>query len=1240
MKWLKRTGWLALALLVIVVLAGWWLVGSESGMRMVLARAEAALGGQLTAASASGQLAGPLELHGVRWSGPQADVRVDTLRLDPGLMALFGVRGRIDVLEAEGIDVLLHPVEQEEPETDQPTRLDLAPPLDLILERARLSDITVRKADNTLFEADSISLAGSWTDRGIHVVTLDVRSPHGYVSLQGELAQAENLVGTGKLQFDWRRGDMRVAGELNSEANGERMLAKLKLTAPLAASIEAKLGQSASAPWQATLTAPQFDPTSLLGESKIKRLGLKLDAHGDIDSASAQGRITINQHPLVVQDLALAWGGERIEVTSLALRQGTGPGAFDAHGTVHTQAEPIALELAANWHDVVLPADLVGQNLRTRGAITVGGTLDDWRAQGELALGPPDQLTDFNLDLAGNPDRITLNKVELVQAKGHLAVTGSVQTAAPLRWNIEASAENFDPGALVAGWNGSVDLALASAGQLGDQGPSGSLVLTSLTGSLRQRPISGSADLELQPGWLLSGNLALRSGTSRIDFDGKPGQRIDARIDLAIDSLADWLPDASGQVDGRLYLVGNWPDMALNGQIKAGELSFGENSIAATNLALDLDSVWPLAGSANLVANQLTLGGLRFDKLRLDAGGDSASHQLELAAEGADLDLQLGIRGSQSEPRWHGKITEFSLEPAGLPAWKLANPAAWSLIDGAFELESVCLDAGQPHLCLAGSRQANGSASAQYELEQFPLSVLRLFAAPEAALRVNGTLDGEGKVSVDANGNILGQATLSSQSGDIRLDRDTAEALIGWKDLALQASLDGNNGQVTANAQLSRGGQLAGTLQIAGPEQRLAGQLKVVIADLGVLELVTDQVAAVEGSAEGNYRIGGTLASPEVSGAMKLENFTAEIPRIGIQLANGSFSVRSTAVDRFALEGHVESGEGALNISGEGGFAADAPLSVSLVGDEFLAADIPAAHVVVSPDLELARSQHGYLLTGTLKIPRARVDLSKLPGGGAPVESTDVVIVDAEKSPESESLALRADITVSLGEEVKLTGFGLDGAITGSLAIHEQPGEPTKASGELRVSGTYQAYGQDLKIQRGSLLFANSPIDNPGLGIRATREIREQDVTVGIEVSGTAARPSLSVFSDPAMEQSEALSYLVTGRPLSALKSGEGDMLQSAATALGTAAGDRLAKGLGSKLGVDDIGVSNNAAVGGAAFSVGKYLSPSLYLNYGVGLFTPGEVITLRYIMSQRWNLEVESATEFNRAGLNYRYEK
>jgi translocation and assembly module TamB len=114
----------------------------------------------------------------------------------------------------------------------------------------------------------------------------------------------------------------------------------------------------------------------------------------------------------------------------------------------------------------------------------------------------------------------------------------------------------------------------------------------------------------------------------------------------------------------------------------------------------------------------------------------------------------------------------------------------------------------------------------------------------------------------------------------------------------------------------------------------------------------------------------------------------------------------------------------------------------------------------------------------------------------------------------------------------------------------------------------------------------------------------------------------------------------VTGKPLNEVGSGEGDVVQSAARSLGGAAGNLLAKNLGKRLGIDEVGVQESEEIGGSAFTVGEYLSPRLFLSYGVGLFEPGQVVTLRYRISDRLSLEASQGTLNQRAGINYRVEK
>jgi translocation and assembly module TamB len=455
------------------------------------------------------------------------------------------------------------------------------------------------------------------------------------------------------------------------------------------------------------------------------------------------------------------------------------------------------------------------------------------------------------------------------------------------------------------------------------------------------------------------------------------------------------------------------------------------------------------------------------------------------------------------------------------------------------------------------------------------------------------------------------------------------------------------NQQLTLRAALNGNGRLDGQIAINGAQQVLTGQLGLHLDNLNIISLFTDALANVKGRLDGDFRFGGTLKEPSVTGRAAVTDFAAEVPDAGLKLSQGHVTLSATDAQQLRIDGSVQSGKGSIALAGVLGLDAQTPSTLTLKGSQFTAIDIPAAKVAISPDVLLRHDAQGLNATGSVLLDSADVNLDKLPGNGVNKGSSDVVIVDQPQQPANNGpMPITASIKVDLGQHAHLVGMGLDGRLSGVLTVNERPGRNTTGQGQISVNGTYKAYGQNLQIQQGLLLFASTPIDNPGLNIRAVRSLTpnatiDEGQQVGLMISGTAQRPVLTVFSNPVMEQSDALSYLVTGKPLSQVKGGEGNMVNAAAQALGSATGNLLAKSIGSKLGIDDIGVSSSDALGGnSAFTVGKYLSPRLYLSYGVGLFEPGQVITLRYRLSKRWSFEAQNATDFNRASLNYRIEK
>jgi translocation and assembly module TamB len=233
-------------------------------------------------------------------------------------------------------------------------------------------------------------------------------------------------------------------------------------------------------------------------------------------------------------------------------------------------------------------------------------------------------------------------------------------------------------------------------------------------------------------------------------------------------------------------------------------------------------------------------------------------------------------------------------------------------------------------------------------------------------------------------------------------------------------------------------------------------------------------------------------------------------------------------------------------------------------------------------------------------------------------------VVYREAEEEEEGLPLRADVRLLLGPRIYLRGHGFRGRLEGGLRLLQEPGTPARGRGELVIrDGHYRAWGQELTIDNGRLLFADTPVDNPGLDLRAERP--GLPVTAGVHVGGRLRDPNLALYSDPVMEDSEILSWVVLGRPLESASGEEGASLAAAATALQLAGGNRLATQLGDRFGIDEVGIASGTTADSAALVLGTWLSPRLYVRYAIGLTEDINTLRTRYLLDEQWTLEAET---------------
>ncbi len=1254
MKWFKRAVIAVAVLLLCVAVALWWLLGTSSGLRFALARVQAASDGALRVQHARGRLIGPLDLVGVHYDDGKGIVaNVAKAHLDLRLWPLLARRVHMLVLDVDGIDVALpKPAPDQTPSSGS---FSLQPPVELTLDRVHVGTVKVTRDGQRLFASNRLDLAGSWTRRGIELDRLALQAPDGHVDLAGTLVIGNGYQGNSNASFAWKVGATDYAGNLVARSDSKQAHLDLRLSSPTIAQLQLDLSQDGDYSWTGKLDVPRFDPKPLLGDSSLKVLAVAVQGHGDRYGGTLDGRLDLNDYQLLLRPLRAQFSHDfnTLILQQLDLGSPQIKGSVAASGVVRLDAKPLSAQLDIHWNDLLLPQVLVGQVLASHGVLKASGTTDRYHAEGDVEIGTPGKLAKLALNLDGSAQQITLHTLALKQVQGDVQANGTLTLQPTFAWQTEVRANRFDPGQFFAGWNGALDFDIASSGTLPKDGPDATLEIRKLAGKLRDRAVSGNGKLHLSSNEVIDGQLELASGGSTVKLDARSGAENNADLQLAIASLGDWLPNASGSLDGHFTIRGKQPKLSINGQLHGQSLAWQQQKADTLQLIVGLPDISRLAGKLDLHASNVHLQGLVFQHLNLLAEGSQGSHQLSVDARGTQLSGKLALHGALKGSAWNGTLATLDLEPQGMPGWRLRQPSQLSYNDGTMSLSELCLSAGDPQLCVTAKQDKPGNLDASYRLHALPLALL-LNAAGDAELpmRADGILEGSGKIRRSAAGALSGNASISSAQGSITYTDHADAPLLHYDQLRVDAELTPAGQRIDVHSGLDDGGRLDGQITISGAQQTLGGQLDLRLNNLAFIELFSSEVANVRGGVDGNFRFAGTLKQPAITGQANVHDFAAEVPSAGLKLTQGRLSVSTTDARQFLVNGSVQSGNGTLAINGTAGLGADgtgqgSQTAITLKGSQFTATDIPAAKVVISPDLTVKQDAKSINIGGGLTIDSADVNAEKLPGAGATRASPDVVVLDQKQQEQAASkLPISALVKVDLGRKTHIVGMGLDGRVTGLLTVSERPGHATIGQGQLAVDGTYRAYGQNLQIQRGQLLFASTPIDNPGLNIRAARKLNpnatiDEGQEVGLLVSGTAQRPILTVFSNPVMEQSDALSYLVTGKPLSQVKGGEGDMVGAAAQALGSAAGDLLAKSVGLKIGVDDIGVSSNAALGGSsAFTVGKYLSPRLYLSYGVGLFEPGEVITLRYRFGKRWNFEAQQATDFSRASFNYRYEK
>ena len=1209
MRGVKIAGLAVLAVLVVLLLALWAVLGTQAGSRWALGRVPG-----LSVENFHGRLGGQWRADHLLWAQDGSRVELDAPAFDWSPACLLRMTLCINRLDVEQVRLDVAPSTEE---SSGPIQLpDLKLPVSIQLGDVRVGSLLFNGSE----QLKGLQLAAHWTAAGMQIDAVHLQRDGLVLNLNGLLQPSGEwpLTASGNLSLPYAPGGVPWTVALKVEGD---LLKTLRLDADSSGYLPAKLKGELqplvdNLPAQVHITADGFKPSADLPDT-LQLNQLDLSAKGDLGSGYQllgkavlpaekgpvdlllQGKVDANGAQIAGLDLN-AGDKQSLKLTAqLDWQQG-----FSAEAKIDWLDFP--------WHRLYPLIDEPQVVLRTfNGEVSYkdGNYLGNLKADLDGPAGKFNLVTPFSGDLT----QIFLPELKLTagqgKAEGHL----NLQFADGIAWDTALDLSALNPAYWVAELPGTLAGPLRSKGEFKNE----QLKLNAdldLKGRLRGQTAVLAAKAEgAGEQWTLA-NLDIRLGDNRINGSGSLQQRLAGQIDIKLARLAQLWPQLRGQVNGRLDVAGSLKAPQGQLDLKGQQLAFADNRLQSLSLGATLDSAQ--RGKIDLKGSGIQSGDTQVGTLTASAQGDIRSQKVQLDLAGPLVKLALALDGNLDQGNWRGRLASGDVQ-AGGQDWKLQAPAKIErMADGKLTFAAHCWISGAASLC-GEDQRLMPEPKLRYHLKQFPIDSLAAFLPKDFAwqgkLNADVQLDlpdsgPKGVVAVDASGGTL-RVKDKDQWLDFPYDTLKLETTLNPKRIDTQLNFRGGKlGELLLQAQINP----------LPKNKPISGNFSLTGLDLAVARPFVPMVEKLSGKLNGSGRIAGGLLAPQVNGNVNLVGGEVSGPELPISL-EGLNVQALIAGERVQLNGAWRSGKaGQGSLKGQIDWDQALAVDLSLQGSQLPVTVEPYATLEVAPDLKISLKNDKLAIAGKVRIPRGDITVRELPPSTVKV-SDDTVIVGSQTEEGKPPMAMAMDIDVAVGEDqLNFSGFGLTAKVQGHVHI----GDNMDTRGELWLNdGRYRAYGQRLDVRRARLLFAG-PLDQPYLDIEAIR--KTDDVVAGIRLSGSAEQPTTQIFSEPAMSQEQALSYLVLGRPLSSTGE-DNNMLAQAALGLGLMGSAGVTSDLANKLGIRDFDLDTQGSGNNTAVVASGKITEKLSLRYGVGVFEPASTIALRYLLSKKVYLEVAS---------------
>ena len=755
--------------------------------------------------------------------------------------------------------------------------------------------------------------------------------------------------------------------------------------------------------------------------------------------------------------------------------------------------------------------------------------------------------------------------------------------------------------------------------------------------------LNGTAQVDSE-GWIQAQGLELKAGASRLFFDGRvnPNKsipRVALNADIHLPNLSELVPTLNGVLNGKVVMHGGEERPVITFDVLLEKFSGMAVRLHEAKLQGHVTDPTNITGQATLKLQGFATEGMTLQQARMSIDGTEKNHQIFLTSKGEPLSVETQFRGNfdRNNHVWvlNWPKAELSIQGQKL---RLKSPTSVSLQTQKkiLDLQSQCWQHKSTRLCLPEATKIylTGEKAFPVHLTLEDLNLQMLNRYLQAPVHLNGTVSGQAMVEVPEGFQGLPQAklNLNSNNSSLLYTLSDSDKPISFDRLNLEAQLQKELINIKVKVALEKNAEavLEATVQDPLKRRQLSGKLSVEAMSMAWLESFLPPGEKVVGNFTSDLSFAGELLNPQLFGSIQLDQFRVDSVTFPFEMKPSHLTIDFDG-QRSNLNGKLLTQKGDMTLAGQAQWSGinDVRAKLNLSTDRLRMMVPPTSVLDIATNVSCELSPQLLKLDGVIRVPWARIQVKQLPEQAIKV-SDDVVRLDQPQpliKPAS-VMAVQSNLFIEIGDDVKVDAMGLKADLTGRLHVVQDNGR-LGLNGQILVpDGQYKAYGQSLDVRKGVVSFAGA-IKNPQLDIEAIRspEKTADNVTVGIRVTGSARAPKVAVFSDPAMSEGEALSYLLSGEGLNANRENDA-MIASALLGLGTTQSAQLLSAIGDAVGIEDLQLDTEGVGDTSQLIVSGYVLPGLKVKYGVGLFDSLSTLTLRYQIIPKLYLEVVSGVD------------